>query len=381
MRSPTIHPLVPAAPLAAGARRRRRSAFTIVEMLVVVAIIVVLLSLLLVAVSLASRGAQRAQTSFLLTSINKGVATFRSDFGYVPPVLGGRAANGTLVLGAERTAVNPPDPTLVTFATDLQNWRSETALTEYLLGAGDRTEDGYGCVGEVAVATQQFPGSPGVKEVPLLGFRDPGPDGVWGAWSNPRVLAGGNVMPADGSVASRKLTSFLPSPPAAAASLQANNDLIAGKVYGPYMDLKDARIIGRLATDGNVVLPGDSGYDETRPAVFVDYWGRPISYFRRMHALNDVRTPDPRATLGDVVALRPWLFEQGDDAVGIADANPSVTSPIPSGGTISGDNATSRRLFSAEFALLSEGPNRRSNRFVRADVDEFNKDNLVEVGQ
>jgi len=370
-------------------RRARRSrggppqhrAFTIVEMLVVVAIIIVLLTILIVALSQASRAAQRANTTFLMSSVTKGVAAFKGDFGFVPPVLGARNPDGSLVVGAERTAVNPPDPSLADYATRLQEWYSITSLAEYLLGAGDRTEDGYGCVGDVAVAAQQFPSSPGVKEVPKLGLRDPGPDGVWGAWTNPRVLGPGQTMPPDGSVASRRNTSFLPSPPAGSPSIQANNDLLPGRVYGPYLDLAEARNIGRITTDGEIALPGDDNYDTSRPPVIVDYWGRPLRFYRRAHAINDPRTTLTAPTLADVVSLRPWIFDRGDDTLALADANPNVVSPLPGGGSVAGDNAASRRLLGADFAILSEGPDRRSNRFIRADAEEYNKDNIVEVGQ
>jgi type II secretory pathway pseudopilin PulG len=359
----------------------RRSAFTIVEMLVVVAIIIVLLTILIVALSQASRAAQRANTTFLMSSVTKGVAAFKGDFGFAPPVLGRRNPDGSLVAGEERTAVNAPDPGLADYASQLQEWHSTTSLAEYLLGAGDRTEDGYGCVGDVATASQQFPGSPGVKEVPKLGFRDPGPDGVWGAWTNPRELGPGQIMPPDGSVASRRNTPFLPSPPAGTVSLQANNDLLPGRVYGPYLDLAEARNIGRINSDGSIALPGDDSYDTSRPPVIVDYWGRPLRYYRRVHAINDPGTTLKAPTLADVVILRPWIFDSGDDTLALADANPNVNSPLPGGGTVPGDNASSRRLLGADFAILSEGPDRRSNRFIRADAQEYNKDNIVEVGQ
>lgn len=376
-----LHPQPVGRRRAGLATRRGPQGFTIVEMLVVVAIIIVLLTILVVALSQASRAAQRARTSFFMGSIAKGLHAFRTDFGFVPPILGGRDPQGNLVAGAERTAVNPPDPQAGNYASLLQDWNSITSLTEYLLGYGDRTEDGYGCVGDVATAAQQFPNSPGVKEVPLLGFRDPGPDGVWGAWTNPRRLSSGQSMPADGSVAARRLTPFLPSPPAGSPTIAANNDLIPGRVYGPYIDLSDMRNVGRVRPDGTITLPGDDGYDVGHPAVLVDYWGRPIQYFRPVHAINDPRTRVPGATLADVVVLRPWFFDRGDDTLALADANPNLNSPLPGGGTVPGDNASSRRLLGAEFALLSEGPDRRSNRTIRADQQEYNKDNIVEVGQ
>ncbi|MFO0873723.1 MAG: prepilin-type N-terminal cleavage/methylation domain-containing protein [Phycisphaerales bacterium] len=342
-----------------------RRAFTIVEMLVVVAIIVVLLSILLVAVSLARGAAQRASTSFTMSSIAKGLAQFKTDLGYLPPVLGPRTPfpQSNIVVGSERDAVSPPDPTSGQYGQELQNWFSETTLAEYLLGAGDRTQDGYGLVGNYQQALSQFGGSPGVKELPPLGIRSPGADGVWGAWTNPR-----SGFPAGGQLVSRNLTGYTPSPPLPQPALQANNDSINGKVYGPYLDLKESRVVGRLATNGDVAFPGDAAYDESRPAVITDYWGRPIRYYRRLHVPRDPKTPDLRGNLGDVFVLRPWTLKGGAEADGLADAT--------------GDTTTSRPLQTAAFALFSPGNDRSFDLTRRVDADKtLNKDNITEAGQ
>lgn len=348
-----------------------RRAFTIVEMLVVVAIIVVLMSILLVAVSLARGAAQRASTTFTMNSISKALVQFQGDLGYLPPVLGVRTAApaSLMVVGQERDAVAPPvwgagglgSPT---YAQNIQGWFSDTSLAEYLLGYGDRTEDGYGVVGNYSQALSSFGNSPGVKETPTLGIRSPGADGVWGAWTNPRP-----GFPAGGQLASRNLTGFAPS---TTPSLAANNDQLSGKVYGPYLDLKDGRVVGRLNTNGDVSFPGDSGYDETRPMAITDYWGRPIRYYRRLHVARDPKTADLRGTLADVFVLRPWNFLPGEEIKGIPDLYPGDSGP---------DDATSRALQSANFALFSPGSDRQFNARMRTDTETLNKDNITEIGQ
>jgi hypothetical protein len=45
-----------------------------------------------------------------------------------------------------------------------------------------------------------------------------------------------------------------------------------------------------------------------------------------------------------------------------------------------GDASTSRALQSAEFALLSYGPDKSWDPGVRVDAQGFNKDNIVEAG-
>ena len=161
-----------------------------------------------------------------------------------------------------------------------------------------------------------------------------------------------------------------------------------GEVYGPYLALDDPRLIG--STDGttdpdgrlNVYFPGEGAYDESQPKVIVDYWGNPISYFRRVYPQGAIERsyrpvvplggglPSAVPTLSNVYLLRPFNIDPGTDIEldgQLADDNNDVFSTIA--------------LNSAEFALFSAGPDLRFNARPRYDGDEqFNADNIVEVG-
>ena len=111
--------------------------------------------------------------------------------------------------------------------------------------------------------------------------------------------------------------------------------------------------------------PEEPDYD-IRPKVILDYWGTPIRYYR-----NPYNGGDPGATidsldLADVFSLRPWSFKEGVLVEGVADSN--------------GDRSSSSQLQSAEFALMSLGADRRQTPGTRVDQDEFNSDNIVELG-
>lgn len=105
---------------------------------------------------------------------------------------------------------------------------------------------------------------------------------------------------------------------------------------------------------------------EALPKCIVDYWGRPIRYYRRPYTMPDCSAVATGFTCGDFFALRPQSFEQGTDVDGVADG--------------SGDTSTSRALQSAEFALLSYGPDKSWDPNVRVDAQGYNKDNIVEAG-
>jgi len=337
-----------------SARLARRGGFTIVEMLVTVGVIVILVSIVVVALSLASRGAQRSRTQFLMTSISQGIQRFKDDHGYIPPVLG-RDPNSGLP-PAQRTlrdGYGPPDPTAGNFIQQLQQWRSRTSLAEFLLGYGDRTQDGYGRVG-AGVGD-----SPGDRETPTLGFRSPGPDGVWGAWTNPRPN-----FPATGSLASRN-PGGLQNP---VFGVNANNDVIPGQVYGPYINLSDERLVASIdPANDQIFLPGEGGFNPDHPRTIVDYWGEPILFFRNLHQPRNPAVRDPRSSLIDVFLLRPWTMRPGEDIDGVAD--------------VDGDTGASRAMRAASFVLFSSGPDRSFDDTRRVDPDEFNRDNIVEIGQ
>ena len=325
-------------------------AFTLTELLVTIGIIVVLLGVLSTVIGVGARRAQIASTTFLMSSISEGIEAFRTDHGYVPPALGLR---DSFANGQGRDVLVPP-------VVNSQTFKSYTTIAEYLLGYGNRLEDGYGGVGVPAANT------PGSRELPALGFRAPTSDGCWGAIDNPWLT----TLPQSARGYYRYRNPLrLSSNPAASG----NTAVLEGRVFGPYLDLKDESSLAGLAgynTDGSPILvmqdQGVANFDAL-PKVLVDYWGQPITFYRRPYLGTDLKSPNPQLNLGDVVALRPWQFGTTETATGIADAV--------------GDASTSASLVGATFALFSAGPNRRFNATVRADTDLFNEDNLVETGR
>lgn len=358
-----------------------RHAFTITEMLVTVGVIVVLAGILVTALAQAGRAAQRGKTDFLMQSIKSGIERFRADHGYIPPVLGPYDTDeGQFGFGRDLLPL-PEETVWSDRAWHYQGWYSMTSLPEYLLGYGNRAEDGYGYImPNASVPLPPHQNTPGHREHPALGMRSPGPDGVWNATLNPRPGGGWDPYV------------FRSRNPNHLGNMTFNNQSqMQGKVYGPYIDLKDATILGEITglrfddTDpialqqeyDSVLLPGDEGYgsgggfqDPPKPKVFVDYWGNPIRFYRRVprhHSAPETDRGD--LTLGDIIALRPHEFDTGmETASGYADANDDVW--------------TSRGLLSGEFALFSAGADRKAyNTRRRVDNDdEYNKDNIVEVG-
>lgn len=346
--------------LIARARRRLRhrsggAGFTIIELLVVVAIIIILVGLLIVAVNAASRSAQRTSTVALMNSISKGLVSFNGDIGYYPPLLGPTNAPAVEL----RKLFNPPLQTVATYQADVQNWYSTCAMADYLVGWDVGNRDGYGY--------------PAQNETPATGIRHPDSDGVWGA-----SVAGFAVGTPDGSLASR-------NPP------------LTGKKYGPYIEISDPNLMG--STDGtydslgnlNIYFPGDPLYNDAGPKILCDYWGAPIRYYRRPHPpgalgqsyrsgtdINEdgvVDGEDIVPTLSDIYLLRPWTIRPGAESVNrFAD--------------LDGKNTSARNLDAAEYALFSSGADKSYNQNVTVDAttnvpnsnNEYNKDNIVEVG-
>jgi len=153
--------------------------------------------------------------------------------------------------------------------------------------------------------------------------------------------------------------------------------------------LHDDRLLAAPDPDDpdKVIFPGEAGFDEIDNRVIVDYWGNPIAYHRRLHPpgvlKQSYRALDPGINsflpkLSDVICLRPYrvLPRQAADA------------SFEDG---SGDPTTSFALQSAEFALFSPGPDKMSDlQFVidqgesrlpmRVDPNQYNRDNVVELG-
>ncbi|MCH7848963.1 MAG: type II secretion system protein [Planctomycetes bacterium] len=328
---------------------RTRGGFTIVELLIVTAMIILLLSILVVAVNRASRTSQVTNTRALMNSISQSLERFKEDVGYFPPVL-----------GVDRELLDPPDPVALTpdeYRDQIQQWYSVTTLADYLIGYGDDQQDAYDGVG----------------------IRHPGRDTVWGA-----TIYGA----ADGSLGARNA---------------GTGPASAGKVYGPYLELKDDRLLA--STDGmldsfdnlNVYFPGEGNYNDDDPKVITDYWGRPIRYYRnvykpgaikyryRLQDTNGDGIPDQpdfngdgvadQPALADVFVLRPWEVKSG------AATDSTILDFLD-------DGTASYQLKTAAFALFSPGPDRSQDATTRFDLndgdrDEIsgeNEDNIVEVG-
>lgn len=331
-------------------------AFTIIELLVVTAIIILLVSLLVVAVNAATRTAQKTRTAALMDTIKKGLIQFKEDTGYYPPVLGPDADSlRDLFPSPPALGVAPSNPQI----NAVQNWWSSCSLAEYLVGWAEGAQDGYGA----------GPNSPSYSssETPRTGIRDPGHDGVWKSTIR-------------GAMQGRLVDRLPPT---------------AGKPLGPYFEMKDERLLAGIwyVNGGNAqtFFPGDqlpAGLTwDTIPKVIVDYWGMPIRYYRRPYpqgaitqsyragmSVIDPSTNLPTVlqvpTLSDVFLLRPQQIKPG------AESTNRLTDPGATG--VPGSNATSRDLDSAEFALVSSGPDKRLNQ--NATMHPDNADNVVEVG-
>jgi type II secretory pathway pseudopilin PulG len=355
--------------------------FTIVELLIVIAVIIMLMGILIVAINAATRTAQGANTRSLMSSIKQGLVRFRADMGYLPPVLGNTTAaidddphnhglrklfaptgqNGQWDSGSgddilpELRDGNPNN----NYVANVQEWYSVTTVAEYLLGYGHHQQDGYGYI------PPDVPDGPDWdEERPPLGIRHPGSDGVWGATVN---------HDADGSLAARM------------EGQSANLDI--GKVYGPYLDLKDERMLAGvtfdpLAQEIRMTFPGEGGYDPHGPKTVVDYWGNPIRYYRRLYSPGALQSPyrrmdrtKPEPTLSDVFVLRPFEVDPGSAIDSIY-------------GDFEGDTTITAALKAAEFALFSAGADRAFDPTTRYDardnnddcVDFSNQDNIVELG-
>lgn len=223
----------------------------------------------------------------------------------------------------------PADFNNAAFVQNLQDWGSMTTLADYLLGYGSAAQDGVN--------------GPGI--------RSPGSDRFWG-----------------GAAAGGLLTNRAP--------------ITTGRIYGTYLELADNALLGSFnpadlasTTPFNptfrVYLPGEANYDNTNHhRTIVDYWGRPILYFEK-HPRREV-------SLAEVIVLRPAEASSGS----------AINSPVRDA---SNGAVASLDLRSAKFGLLSLGPDRTGNQFLRFDNPDdpnnasgtvfANRDNIVEIGR
>jgi hypothetical protein len=243
----------------------------------------------------------------------------------------------------------------------LQRWCSATTIPEYLLGLGDRSQDGYGVIMESNGSLPTNTGTPGYREQPTLGIRNPGQDGAWGSVLNPRPNTAGN-----GLFASRNLAAS----GAAAGNTDSTTTFLRGKSLGPYIEVKAESELGAIQRIDNgipiAVKTGDSGYFDSAPKCLLDYFGKPIVFYRRGYLNGDPRSTDRSWSLADVVALRPQRFNAGEDVDAMPDAQ--------------GDTSANRAALAAEYALFSSGPDQSWDPTTRADAQGYNEDNIVRFG-
>lgn len=310
-----------------------------------IGVIVLLVSVLTVALAASKRASHNAHTRSLMGSLRQGLVRFKEDVGYLPPVL-------TL----ERDLLRPPDPAAPSYVQQVQDYFSVTTIAEYLLGYGNHNHDGWGVVNPGGA--ESWP-----EERPPLGIRHPQSDGVWGA----------TIYGMQQGLFADRMKGINPE------------TIDKGRVYGPYFEIKDERLLA--STNGtftntpegpqlNLFFPGEGAYDPDHPKVLADYWGRPIRYYRQVHAPGSLQAPlrsfdpdNPAPTLADVIALRPVDLATG-----------SETDVPPSFADAAGDTTASFPLRTAEFALFSPGSDRKFHPGYRYDPAGFNKDNVVEVG-
>jgi hypothetical protein len=245
---------------------------------------------------------------------------------------------------------------------NLQKWCSVTTIPEYLLGLGDRSQDGYGVIMEANGALPSNTNTPGYREQPALGIRNPGSDGGWGSLLNPRTGTQGK-----GLFGSRNLAVSVPT----TGNADSSNVFLRGKSLGPYLEVKSDSEIGGLTgfqTDGTPIVakPGEINNFDLAPKCLLDFFGKPIIFYRRGYLNGDPRSTDRTWSLADIVALRPQRFGPGEDVNAMPDGN--------------NDNGASRAAMASEFAFLSFGPDQRWNPTIRADTEGYNEDNIVRFG-
>ena len=341
--------------------------FTVVEILVVLGIVIGVISTLVVGLGFAARRARVANTEFLMNSIVAGLTRFRAETGYIPPILGdpsvmspAGSATPFGTFGWCRDVVASP---AATNGANLQKWFSTTTIPEYLLGLGDRSQDGYGVIMESSGALPTNTGTPGYREQPTLGIRNPGRDGAWGSVLNPRTSTSGNGLFASRNLAVANATT---------GNADSTTSFLRGKSLGPYIEVKAESELGCLVRFQNGIpiaaKTGDAEYSDRAPKCLLDYFGKPILFYRRGYLNGDPRSTDTTWSLADIIALRPQRFQPGD----VVDAYRD--------GAAQPDGSASRDALAAEFALFSSGPDQSWDPNIRVDPAGYNEDNIVRFG-
>jgi hypothetical protein len=157
----------------------------------------------------------------------------------------------------------------------------------------------------------------------------------------------------------------------ATGNADSTSAFLRGKSLGPYLEVKSDSEIGGVTgfqTDGTPIVakPGEINNFDLAPKCLLDFFGKPVIFYRRGYLNGDPRSTDRTWSLADIVALRPQRFGPGEDVDAMPDGN--------------NDSGASRAAMSSEFALLSFGPDQRWNPTIRADTEGYNEDNIVRFG-
>jgi type II secretory pathway pseudopilin PulG len=378
--------------------------FTILELLVTITLIVILVSALMIGMNSARTAAQVAETTSRLMAMKQATVWFKEEIGYLPPVLDyQRNLKSVDGIGQPlRFPVLPLPAEQEQYRSEVQEWYSITSPADYLLGYGDVEADGFG---RLPQAHPYY--SYTTNQMPRLGITHPGVDGVWRGTD----IQFAHSVTGYGLFTDRMPRGYLSSMP------PLLNFPVTGKVFGPYLDVNNDQMLGRLVVDSltgiadvdpvsgrvKVYYPGEPGYDVSQPMVIVDSWGTPIRYYRPVYPNYEIiigedpnvqngisrRYPPSndygRPTLSDYLVLRPFDFPPDKVIDGFLP-------DFRDGNMSTGDTSTSIELQTGQFAYFSSGPDQKSNDRIRADVlglvdndgddatDESNKDNMVEVG-
>jgi len=202
--------------------------FTLIELMMVVLVIGVLISFLLVAAGGVFRGAKRSSAQRQLHAIAQAVEQFRSDVGYLPPLMVPDESEPTTVIDPLAGIANAGGVQAQLRLLHENRYSSEYTLAMYLIGAGNIDGDTDGRA--TGANTEEDDGHAGP------GFLDPGLDRSWGG------------------AASRK------------DQRKHHDHTHTGRVFGPYLDME--------ALGDALVLDTQTGLYK-----LVDPWGQPIRYY------------------------------------------------------------------------------------------------------
>ena len=214
---------------------RSRLGFTLIELMMTISLIIILVSVLTLALNSARTSAMAADTTSRLTSLKMATVRFRDDIGYLPAVLDMNRDLSTFPEFPPDTAGSPQSE----YRYTNQAWYSITSPAEFLLGYGNRNEDGFGRVPSSLQSDSDF------TEMPRFGIRHPSLDGVWRA-TDIFAVTGLGLM----------------------SDRQPSN---RGKLYGPYLESENEQMFGRIVPDTN----GNPIVDPVTRNVKVFYPGDP----------------------------------------------------------------------------------------------------------